>query len=62
MEDYKANKRNFSYKKGRETKKITHFWSPNKEAYGKKRKRKKKKRKEERNQANVWIFGVWYGI
>ena len=44
--------------------KITHFWSPYKRAYGKKRKRKrkkKKKRKKEEEQSkgmNLWGL-VW---
>ena len=54
--------------------KITHFWSPNKRAYGKERKRKEKKRKrkekkrkkeEQRKGMDIWslsmeLYGFWY--
>ena len=65
MEDYKANKIDFNYKR-RGRPKITHFWSPNK-GYGKKRRRKEKERKIKRDQAKVWIhdfciqlYDFWY--
>ena len=37
--------------------KITHFWSPNKRAYGKRTKRKKKKRKEEEQRKGMELYG-----
>ena len=40
--------------------KITHFWSPNKRAYEKKRKRKKKKRKKEEQSKGMDLWSlVW---
>ena len=37
--------------------KITDFWSPNKRAYGKRRKRKNKKRKEEEQSKGMELYG-----
>ena len=40
--------------------KITHFWSPNKRAYGKERKGKEKKRKKEEQSKgmNLWSLSM----